>query len=69
MEERPQGRHNNVKVDEESEQCVVVEENCVLTLTEINRELQRRVSRSSYSFCLCASRQYFVVLPSHFCSL
>ena len=43
--ERPRGGRNNVKVDAEMKQCLneIVDENCLLTLSEINRELRRRI--------------------------
>jgi len=43
--ERPRGGRNNVKVDDEMKQCLneIVDENCLLTLSEINRELRRRL--------------------------
>jgi len=43
--ERPRGGCNNVKVDDEMKQCLnkIVDENCLLTLSEINRELRRRL--------------------------
>ena len=44
--ERPCGGRNNVKVDDKMKQCLnkIVHENCLLTLSEINREIQRRLS-------------------------
>ena len=41
--ERPRGGRNNVKVDAEMKQCLneIVDENCLLTLSEINRERRR----------------------------
>ena len=43
--ERPRGGRNNVKVDDEMKQCLneIVDENCLLTLSEINQELRRRL--------------------------
>ena len=43
--ERARGGRNNVKVDEEMKEClgVVINENCLLTLREINQELRRRL--------------------------
>ena len=45
IRERARGGRNNVKVDEEMKEClgVVINENCLLTLREINQELRRRL--------------------------
>ena len=42
--ERPRGGRNNVKVDDEMKQCLseIVDENCLLTLSEINLELSKK---------------------------
>ena len=47
VQERPQGGRNNVKVDDDIKQCLndIVDDNCKLTLTEINRELRWRPPR------------------------
>ena len=47
VQERPRGGRNNLKVDDDIKQClnVIVDDNCMLTLTEINRELRRRLPR------------------------
>ena len=44
FEERPRGGAHNVKVDDEMKQCLseIVNENCLLTLRNINEELRRR---------------------------
>ena len=41
VDERPCGGRNNVKVDEEMKDCLneIVNENCLLTLKQINEEL------------------------------
>ena len=43
--ERPRGGRNNVLVDDEMRQCLedIINENCVLTLSQINGELRRRL--------------------------
>ena len=43
--ERPHGGRSNVKVDDEMKKCLneIVDENCLLTLNEINQKLQRRL--------------------------
>ena len=45
IRERARGGRNNVKVDEEMKEClgVVINENCMLTLREMNQELRRRL--------------------------
>lgn len=45
VEERPRGGPNNVKVDDEMRQCLndIVEENCILTLRDINGTLRTRL--------------------------
>ena len=47
VQERPRGGRNNVKVDDDIKQCLndIIDDNCMLTLTEINRELRRRLPR------------------------
>ena len=47
VQERPRGGCNNVKVDDDIKQCLnyIVDDNCMLTLTEINRELRWRLPR------------------------
>ena len=44
---RPRGGRNNVKVHDDIKQCVndIVDDHCMLTLTEFNRELRRRLLR------------------------
>jgi len=41
--ERPRGGQNNVRVDEEVKECLsdIVNENCILTLSQINQELRQ----------------------------
>lgn len=43
--ERPRGGQNNVRVDEEMKECLrdIVNENCLLTLAQINEELRQRL--------------------------
>ena len=43
--ERPRGGQNNVRVDEEIKECLsdIVNENCILTLSQINQELRQRL--------------------------
>ena len=43
--ERPRGGRHNVRVDKEMKDCLsgIINENCLLTLTEINAELRRRL--------------------------
>ena len=45
IRERPRGSRNNVLVDDEMSQCleVIINENCVLKLSQINGELRRRL--------------------------
>ena len=45
IRERPRGGRNNVLVDYEMRQCLenIINENCVLTLSQINGELRRRL--------------------------
>jgi len=45
MRGHARGGRNNVKVDDEMKQCLneIGDENCLLTLSEINRELRRRL--------------------------
>ena len=45
IRERPRGGRNNVLVDDEMKQCLenIINENCVLTLSQINGELRRRL--------------------------
>ena len=45
IRERPRGGRNNVRVDDEMRHCLeeIINENCLLTLTQINRELGRRL--------------------------
>ena len=50
IEERPRGGRNNVRVDEEMRNCLseIVDENCLLTLWQINRELRRRLPNKPF---------------------
>ena len=50
IRERARGGRNNVKVDEEMKEClcVVISENCLLTLREINQELRRRLQVKTF---------------------
>ena len=43
--ETPRGGRNNMRVDHEIRDCLeeIINENCLLTLTQINHELRRRV--------------------------
>ena len=45
IRERPRGGRNNVRVDDEMRHCLeeIINENCLLTLTQINHELRRRL--------------------------
>ena len=45
--ERPRGGANNVRVDNEIKDCLndILNNNCMLTLAEINQELRRRLPR------------------------
>ena len=45
IRKRPRGGRNNVLVDDEMRQCLadIINENCVLTLSQINGELRRRL--------------------------
>ena len=45
IRERPRGGRNNVRVDDEMRECLeeIINENCVLTLSQINGELRRRL--------------------------
>ena len=45
IRERPQGGRNHVRVDDEMRDCLeeIINENCSLTLYQINRELRRRL--------------------------
>lgn len=46
IRERPRGGRNNVRVDEgEMRDCLeeIINENCLLTLTQVNHELRRRL--------------------------
>ena len=45
--ERPRGGANNVRVDNEMKDCLndILNDNCMLTLAQINQELRRRLSR------------------------
>ena len=47
VQERPRGIRNNVKVDDDIKQCPndIVDDSCMLTLIEINRELRRGLPR------------------------
>ena len=49
VQERPRGGRNNVKVDDDIEQCLndIVDDNYLQMLAEINRELRRRLPRKS----------------------
>ena len=44
VEERPRGFRNNTKVDDEMRACLneIVNDNCLMTLNQINQELRRR---------------------------
>jgi len=46
IRERPRGGRNNVRVDDEMRDCLeeIINENCLLTLTQINHELRRRLT-------------------------
>ena len=46
IRERPLGGRNNVLVDDEMRQCLeeIIDENCVLTLSQINGKLRRETS-------------------------
>ena len=43
--ERPRGGANNVRVDDEMRDCLqdILNENCLLTLIQMNEELRRRL--------------------------
>ena len=43
IQERPRGGRNNVRVDDEMRDCLeqIINENCLLTVAQINRELKR----------------------------
>ena len=45
IRERPRGGRNNLRVDDEMRDCLeeIINENCSLTLTQINYELRRRL--------------------------
>ena len=45
IRERPRGGRNNVRVDGEMRDCLeqIINENCLLTLAQINSELRRRL--------------------------
>ena len=45
VNERPRGGRNNVRVDNEMRDCIneILNENCLLTLQQINEELRRRL--------------------------
>ena len=45
IRERQRGGRNNVRVDDEMRDCLeeIINENCLLTLTQINHELRRRL--------------------------
>ena len=45
IRERPRGGRNNVRVDDEMRHCLeeIINENCLLTLTQVNHELRRRL--------------------------
>ena len=45
VNERPRGGRNNVRVDNEIRDCIneILNENCLLTLQQINEELRRRL--------------------------
>ena len=45
IQERPRGGRNNVRVDDEMRDSLeqIINENCLLTLTQINSELRRRL--------------------------
>ena len=45
IRERPRGGRNNVRVDDEMRDCLeeIINENCLLTLTQINHELRRKL--------------------------
>ena len=45
IQERPRGGRNNLRVDDEMRDCLeeIINENCSLTLTQINYELRRRL--------------------------
>ena len=45
IHERPRGGRNHVRVDDEMRDCLgeIINENCLLTLYQINRELRRRL--------------------------
>ena len=46
IRERSRGGRNNVRVDAETRDCLeqIINENCLLTLAQINSELRRRLS-------------------------
>ena len=48
--ERPRGGRNNVKADDEMKECLseIVDEKCLLTLSEINQELRRRLPNKAF---------------------
>ena len=45
VDERPRGGRNNVRVDNRMKDCIneILDENCLLTLQQINEELRRRL--------------------------
>ena len=45
VNERPRGGRNNVRVDNEMRDCIneILNENCLLTLQQINEEVRRRL--------------------------
>ena len=45
IRDRPRGGRNNLRVDDEMRDCLeeIINENCVLTLSQINGELRRRL--------------------------
>ena len=54
VQERPRDGRNNVKVDDDIKKCLndLVDDNCMLTLTEINRELKARANaRNNTQHC------------------
>ena len=56
--ERLRGEQNNVRVDEEMEECLsdIVNKNCILTRSQINQELSQRLPNKPEIHNLMVSR-------------
>ena len=66
VQERPRGGRNNVKVDDDIEQCLsdIADDNCMPTIAEIDRELRRGLPRKAQIHDRTAGRTLDGILVS-----